>query len=100
MAARGDDRESDVLTWQPERRFQAWQDRAVIHFLTTTQARQLYMATLQAATTAGTAAVFGCFAPDGPQYCSGLPVSRYDPNDLRRELCPHGCWWPRPARNT
>lgn len=23
-------------------------------------------------------AVFGCFALDGPQQCSGLPVERYD----------------------
>jgi hypothetical protein len=79
---------ADVLTWQPERHYQAWHDRAVFHFLTTTKPRQKYMATLQAATTAGAAAVFGCFAPDGPQYCSGLPVSRYDPDDLRRELGP------------
>jgi Pyridoxamine 5'-phosphate oxidase len=27
-------------------------------------------------------------APDGPQYCSGHPVSRYDPDDLHRELGP------------
>jgi hypothetical protein len=79
---------ADVLTWQPERRYQAWHDRAVFHFLTSTQARQQYLATLQAATTASTAAVFGCFAPDGPQYCSGLPVSRHDAEALGRELGP------------
>jgi hypothetical protein len=29
--------------------------------------------------------VFGCFAPDGPQYCSGLPVARYSPAQLARQ---------------
>jgi hypothetical protein len=77
---------ADILTWQPERRYQAWHDRAVFHFLTSSQDRLQYMDTLQAATTTGAVAVFGCFAPDGPQYCSGLPVSRYDAEALAREL--------------
>jgi hypothetical protein len=79
---------ADILTWRPERRYQAWHDRAVFHFLTSTQARQQYLATLQAATTASAVAVFGCFAPDGPQYCSGLPVLRHDAEALGRELGP------------
>jgi hypothetical protein len=77
---------ADVLTWQPERRYQAWHDRAVFHFLTTGQARQQYMRSLHAATAATAVAVFGCFAPDGPQRCSGLPLARYDPPGLGREL--------------
>jgi hypothetical protein len=30
--------------------------------------------------------VFGCFAPDGPQHCSGLPVARYNPQELAGQL--------------
>ena len=81
---------ADVLTWQPERRYQVWHDRAVFHFLTGGEARQQYMHTLHAATTAVAVAVFGCFAPDGPRYCSGLPVARYSPDDLGGEL---GAQW-------
>jgi Methyltransferase domain len=77
---------ADVLTWQPKRRYQAWHDRAVFHFLTSTQAQRQYMASLHAATAASAVAVFGCFAPDGPQSCSGLPVSRYDPPVLAAQL--------------
>jgi hypothetical protein len=77
---------ADVLAWQPERRYQTWHDRAVFHFLTSGQDRHQYKHTLHAATTAGAVAIFGCFAPGGPQYCSGLPVSRYAPDDLAREL--------------
>jgi hypothetical protein len=79
---------ADVLTWRPERRYQAWHDRAVFHFLTTTQDRLQYVDTLHAASTTGAVAVFGCFAPDGPQYCSGLPVLRHDAGALGRELGP------------
>jgi hypothetical protein len=73
---------ADVLAWQPERRYQTWHDRAVFHFLTSGQDRHQYKHTLHAATTAGAVAIFGCFAPGGPQHCSGLPVSRYAPDDL------------------
>jgi hypothetical protein len=77
---------ADILTWRPQRRYQTWHDRAVFHFLTTGPARQQYLQTLRAATTPHAAAVFGCFAPDGPQHCSGLPVARYSPQELAGQL--------------
>lgn len=45
-----------------------------------------YLRALDAATGRGGVAVFGCFAPDGPQHCSGLPVARYSPVQLARQL--------------
>ncbi|HJY60304.1 MAG TPA: hypothetical protein VJ418_28320 [Streptosporangiaceae bacterium] len=30
--------------------------------------------------------MFGCFAPDGPQRCSGLPVARYSPAQLAHQI--------------
>jgi trans-aconitate methyltransferase len=77
---------ADVLSWRPPRRYQTWHDRAVYHFLTTNQDQQLYLRTLHAATGPGARAVFGCFAPDGPQHCSGLPVARYDRQQLGANL--------------
>ena len=76
---------ADVLSWHPPRRYQAWHDRAVYHFLTTEEHRQQYLRTLDTATIPGAVAVFGCFAPDGPQYCLGLPVARYSPAQLARQ---------------
>ena len=32
--------------------------------------------------------MLGCFAPDGPEQCSGLPVARYSPVQLADELGP------------
>ena len=81
---------ADVLSWHPPRRYQAWHDRAVFHFLTTGEHRQQYLRTLDAASAPGIVAVFGCFAPDGPQHCSGLPVTRYSPAQLARQL--GGIW--------
>jgi hypothetical protein len=63
-----------------------WHDRAAFHFLTIDEHRQQYLHTLDAATTPDTIAVFGCFAPDGPQRCSGLPVARYSPAQLARQI--------------
>jgi hypothetical protein len=34
---------ADVLSWHPPRRYQAWHDRAVYHFLTTEEHRQQYL---------------------------------------------------------
>jgi hypothetical protein len=77
---------ADVLTWQPQQTYQAWHDRAVFHFLTTARQQRDYAGTLRAATAPGAVAVFGCFAPDGPQQCSGVPVTRYSPAQLAHEL--------------
>ena len=77
---------ADVLTWRPRRRYQAWHDRAVYHFLTTEEHLQQYLHTLDTATAPAAVVVFGCFALDGPQYCSGLPVARYSPAQLARQI--------------
>jgi hypothetical protein len=72
----------DLLTWEPQRRYAAWHDRALLHFFATSKDQDRYGDVLQAATTVGCVAVFGTFAPDGPLNCSGLPVTRYSVEDL------------------
>jgi hypothetical protein len=81
---------ADVLAWRPERRYHVWHDRAVFHFLTDSKDRRLYLDTLNAAAATGAVVVIGCFAPDGPEYCSGLPVTRYRPRQLAAQL--GGSW--------
>lgn len=77
---------ADILTWRPPRSYQVWHDRAVFHFLTDSQDRRQYLQALHAATAASAVAVFGCFALDGPQHCSGLPVARYGADELAGQL--------------
>jgi SAM-dependent methyltransferase len=81
---------TDLLTWQPARTYSVWHDRAVLHFLTDHQDRQRYVKALRAGTKPDAVAVVGCFALDGPETCSGLPVARYDAEGLSQLL---GAGW-------
>ena len=73
---------ADVLTWRPETRWGLWHDRAVFHFLTAPADRATYLDNLRQSLLPGGSFVIGTFAPDGPDQCSGLPVSRFDPAAL------------------
>ncbi|MDZ7677336.1 MAG: class I SAM-dependent methyltransferase [Acidimicrobiales bacterium] len=77
---------ADLLTWTPERTWAVWHDRAVFHFLTDPADRATYRNLLQRSITPGGLVVVGTFAADGPEWCSGLPVERYDPDHLASEL--------------
>jgi SAM-dependent methyltransferase len=79
---------ADLLEWQPERAYDVWHDRAVLHFLTAEADRARYAATAARAVAPGGAAVIGAFALDGPESCSGLPTLRYDAQGLVAVLGP------------
>lgn len=87
---------TDIREFSPGRVFDVWHDRAVLHFLTEDVDQRRYRDILDAASRPGTVAVFGCFAPDGPTHCSGLPVMRRDPDDLADFL---GAEWSMVARD-
>jgi len=72
----------DLLTWSPPRRWGAWHDRAVLHFLVDDHDRATYASLLRSALEPGGAFVIGTFAEDGPTDCSALPVRRYSARDL------------------
>lgn len=69
---------ADLLDWQPERQYDAWHDRAVLHFLTEPAQQERYRDVSVRALRPGGVAVLGTFAPDGPMTCSGLATCRYD----------------------
>jgi SAM-dependent methyltransferase len=77
---------NDIMTWQPERRYALWHDRAVFHFLTDPAEQTRYLNVMRQALGLGGALVMATFAANGPKSCSGLPVARYDPGDLERFL--------------
>ncbi len=78
--------EADVTTFEPQHRFGLWHDRAVFHFLTDTDDRIGYVATLSKALQPDGAVIIATFAPDGPPKCSGLDVRRYDEHSIAAEL--------------
>lgn len=74
---------ADVLEHEfAEASVDIWHDRAVFHFLTTTEQRQAYVAQVLKALRPGGFAIVGTFGPNGPEKCSGLPVMRYAPDTL------------------
>lgn len=77
---------TDLLTWQPQRRYAIWHDRACFHFLTAAADRRRYAQLARAAIRPGGHLIVAAFAPDGPEQCSGLPVVRYDEEQLLNEF--------------
>lgn len=74
--------QNDLLSWQPERQFELWHDRAVFHFLVDNDDRDAYLDALKVGVAPGGALIVATFAEEGPEYCSGLPVARYAAEDL------------------
>lgn len=79
---------ADVLEWEPDRRYQAWHDRAVFHFMADPAERARYVSCATSAVAPGGGLVVGTFAADGPASCSGLPTARYDAPGLAAEFAP------------
>lgn len=78
----------DVLAAVPADPVACWHDRAVLHFLTDATDRSRYAALAAATVQPGGVAVIGCFAPDGPETCSGLPVHRASAEELASLFAP------------
>lgn len=74
--------QGDVLAWAPERTFDLWHDRAVLHFLVDEGTRRRYFDRVRKALRPNGHIIVGAFAADGPPSCSGLPVVRYSPEAL------------------
>lgn len=77
---------ADITTWEPSRQYDVWHDRATFHFMVTEADRSGYLARLRKALAPEGLAIIATFAPDGPETCSGLPVTRYDAAGLADTL--------------
>jgi SAM-dependent methyltransferase len=77
---------ADVTEWSPAQTFDIWHDRAAFHFLVDPADRAAYIACTKKAVARGGYVIIGTFAKDGPEKCSGLPVSRYDAEGLADQL--------------
>jgi SAM-dependent methyltransferase len=74
---------ADVLKAElPAAAFDVWHDRAVFHFLTDAEQRERYVEQVLHALKPGGFAIVGTFGLEGPEKCSGLPVSRYSADEL------------------
>lgn len=75
--------QADVRGHNFGRTFELWHDRALFHFMVTSRDRSQYVATLLRTLAPQGHLVVSTFGPDGPTRCSGLPVRRYDVDQLQ-----------------
>ena len=75
-----------MTTWQPDRDYAVWHDRAVFHFLTDPVARQAYVELVRRSVKPGGYVLMATFGLNGPLQCSGLDVVRYDDQKLHHEF--------------
>jgi 2-polyprenyl-3-methyl-5-hydroxy-6-metoxy-1,4-benzoquinol methylase len=68
--------------------YDVWHDRAVFHFLTSTEARHAYVKNVARAVKQGGHVIVGTFGPEGPTNCGGLDVMRYDAESLHDQFGP------------
>lgn len=66
--------------------YDVWHDRAVFHFLTSSQDRDAYISAVLKAVKRGGNVIVATFAENGPDHCSGLPVMRYSADRLHSEF--------------
>jgi SAM-dependent methyltransferase len=78
--------ESDVLEFEPLRRYYVWHDRAAFHFLTDATSVGKYLDVLRRALVPKGYFVLGTFGPEGPDRCSGFDVQRYSIEQLTNLL--------------
>lgn len=70
----------------PSQRYDVWHDRAVFHFLTTSEERFAYVRQVANSVKPGGHVIVATFGPQGPEKCSGLTTRRYDANSLHDEF--------------
>lgn len=63
-----------------------WHDRAVFHFLCEPARRDAYIEALHRCVRPGGFAIIATFGPNGPERCSGLPVTRYASSEIAAAL--------------
>jgi SAM-dependent methyltransferase len=66
--------------------YDVWHDRAVFHFLTSSDERIAYVGQVARAVKTGGHVIISTFGPEGPTKCSGLEVIRYDAESLHKEF--------------
>lgn len=76
----------DATIWSPSDTYDVWHDRAAFHFLITSSDQAAYIERLKRSLNIGGYVIFGTFALDGPEKCSGLLVMRYSSETLQALL--------------
>lgn len=75
---------SDVTTFHPPQKYDLWHDRATFHFLTDLIDVEKYLTIAHDALNVGGSLIVSTFSTTGPDKCSGLTISKYSQEDLKK----------------
>ncbi|NNV54114.1 class I SAM-dependent methyltransferase [Limnovirga soli] len=75
---------SDITEFKPTTTFDIWHDRATFHFLTTAEQVAKYLERARNAVSGFL--TIGTFSNNGPEKCSGLPITQYSEENLTTAL--------------
>lgn len=80
---------TDILTFQPQKSYDIWHDRAVFHFLLSSNDIDRYFEVLTKSLKEEGIAILSTFAPNAETHCAGLETRAYD-KALMEEVLPSG----------
>lgn len=69
---------SNILDFKPTEKYDVWHDRACFHFLTQQSDIAQYSLTVQNSLVDNGYLFIGTFSHNGPDKCSGLPITKYN----------------------
>ena len=78
----------NVLDFNAEKNFSIWHDRAVFHFLISKEDIEKYKQVALQNIVQGGCLILGTFSENGPEKCSGLNVSRYSTESMKKIFNP------------
>ena len=78
----------NVLDFNAEKNFSIWHDRAVFHFLISKEDVEKYKQVALQNIVVGGYLILGTFSENGPEKCSGLNVSRYSTESMKKIFNP------------
>lgn len=73
---------SDVLGFEPTKKFDIWHDRAVFHFVTGQIDKTAYVQKIKNSLKENGTLILATFSKEGPTKCSGLEICQYDKDSL------------------
>lgn len=74
---------ADVTTFEPDRPYALWHDRAAFHFLTSSEDRKAYLKALRVGTSDASKVIVATFSTNGPTKCSGTVIQQHDDVSLK-----------------
>lgn len=77
---------ADAASFEPEKRYHLWHDRAAFHFLTEKEQVEGYISNLERAVKRGGYVVLATFSENGPTKCSGREIRQYSKEQLSNLL--------------